>query len=199
LSLGSNDLASVLFADPPGPRQPSFEAGHQGLCPAGYTARPPEERSVRAAFPSPFGTPALACWTILFPPRSSASLTVGLPATATGRTSTGLPRCPRVRPDRGGRLLDPGAVVSTRQEGNVPAGTRRFAAASPTPQPQRATRRGSAVTRHQRRFTLFARPIFLSPVAPEMAPGALRLSPGLRTPPLPATHARARTGPWTLA
>src|SRR6266545_1999516 len=136
LSLGSNGLASVLFADPPGPRQPPFEAGHPGPYPAGYTTRPPEERSCCAAFPSPFGMPALACWTILFPPRSSAPLTLGLPATAAGRTSTGLPRCPRVRPNRVGRLLDLGAMVSTRQERSVPAGIRHITAASPEPPPQ---------------------------------------------------------------
>jgi hypothetical protein len=87
-----------------------------------------------AAFPSPFGAPAFACWTVLFPLRDSASLTVGLPAL--GWTATGLPRCTRMRPDRGGRLLDPGAMVSTRREGNVPAGIRRFPAASPTPPPK---------------------------------------------------------------
>jgi hypothetical protein len=71
------------------------------------------------------------------PLRNSASLTVGLPTVATdGRTSTGFPRFPRVRPDRGGCLLYPGAVVSTRSERNVPTGTRCFAAASPTPPPQ---------------------------------------------------------------
>ncbi len=32
------------------------------------------------AFPSPFGAPALASWIILFPLKSSAFLTVGLPA-----------------------------------------------------------------------------------------------------------------------
>ncbi len=51
-------------------------------------------------------------------------------------TATGFPRCTRVRPDRDGRLLDPGAMVSPRREGNVPAGIRRFPAASPTPPPQ---------------------------------------------------------------
>ena len=44
-----------------------------------------------------------------------------------------------MRPDRGGRLLDPGAMVSTRRERNVPAGIRRFPAASPTPPPQQTS------------------------------------------------------------
>ena len=39
-----------------------------------------EERSSCAVFPSPFGAPAFASWTILFPLRNSAFLTVGLPA-----------------------------------------------------------------------------------------------------------------------
>jgi hypothetical protein len=60
-----------------------------------------------------------------------ASLTVGLPTL--GSTATGFLRCTRMRPDRGGRLLDPGAP---RQEGNVSAGIRRFPAASPTPPPK---------------------------------------------------------------
>ena len=68
------------------------------------------------------------------PLRNSASLTVGLPTgTITGWTSTGFPRSPRVRPDRGGCLLYPGAVVSSRPEINLPPGTRCFPAASPTP------------------------------------------------------------------
>jgi hypothetical protein len=60
-----------------------------------------------------------------------ASLTVGLPTL--GSTATGFLRCTRMRPDRGGRLLDPGAP---RQEGNVSACIRRFPAASPTPPPK---------------------------------------------------------------
>lgn len=125
------------FADPPGPRQPPFGAGHQGPVSGRLYDTTTGGAVTCAAFPSPFDPPAFASWTILFPPRTSASLTVGLPAaTFRGRTSTGFPRCTRMRPDRGGRLLDPGAMVSTRQERNVPTGTRRFPAASPTPPPQ---------------------------------------------------------------
>ena len=74
------------------------------------------------------------------PPRNSASLTVGLPAT--GWTTTGFPRSARMRPDRGGCLLYPGAVVPTWPERNVPASTRRFPAASPEPLPPSAIRQG---------------------------------------------------------
>jgi hypothetical protein len=46
------------------------------------------------------------------------------------------PRFPRVRPDRGGCLLYPGAVVSSRPERSVPTGTCCFPAANPKPPPQ---------------------------------------------------------------
>jgi hypothetical protein len=134
LSLGSNALSSVLLADPPGPRLPSFEAGHPGPYPAGYTTPPLEERSPVPLSRRLSAHRHSACWTVLFPLRDSASLTVGLPAL--GWTATGLPRCTRMRLDRGGRLLDPGAMVSTRRERNVPAGIRRFPAASPAPPPK---------------------------------------------------------------
>ena len=192
-------MSSVLLADPPGPRRPSFEAGHQDPYPAGYTTPPPEGRSPCVAFPSPFGAPAFACWTILFPPRNSASLTVGLPgATRRHRTATGFPRCTRMRPDRDGRPLDPGAMVSTRRQRNVPAGIRRFPAASPTPPPHQPV-----TGAHSHEASTKVHPIRPSdlPLArghPECA-GTLRLSPGLRTPPSPATHARTRTGHRTLA
>lgn len=87
------------------------------------------------------------------------------------RTPSGFPRCTRMRPDRGGRLLDPGAMVSTRRKGNVPAGIRALQR-----QPYTCTiahiRAGPSVTRHQQRFTLFARPIFLSPVTSRDARGS---------------------------
>jgi hypothetical protein len=68
------------------------------------------------------------------PLRNSTSLTVGLPtSTINGWTSTGFPRSPRMRTDRGGCLLYPGAVVSPRPEINLPPGTRCFPTASPTP------------------------------------------------------------------
>ncbi|PRX42831.1 hypothetical protein B0I32_1662 [Nonomuraea fuscirosea] len=72
-----------------------------------YDTTAMEERSSHAAFPSPFGAPVFASWTILFPLRHYAFLAVGLPAT--GWTATGFPRCTRMRCDRSGRLLDPGA------------------------------------------------------------------------------------------
>jgi hypothetical protein len=62
----------------PGPRQLPFGPGRRPY-PAGYARRPRRERPCCPGFPLPFGAPALASWTVLRPPRSWASLTVGLP------------------------------------------------------------------------------------------------------------------------
>jgi hypothetical protein len=55
---------------------------------------------------------------------------------------------------------------------------------------------GSRLTRHQRGFKQFARPVFPSPVAARMERAALGLSLGLRTPP---TKSRRRTPRWEQA
>ena len=55
---------------------------------------------------------------------------------------------------------------------------------------------GPCMTRHQRGFTQFTRPVFPSPAAPGWNEPPLRLSPGLRTPP---TKSRRRTPGWGQA
>ena len=89
-----------------------------------------------------------------------------------------------------------------RLPGRAPAASQR-----PVPAPRHTShRRGSRLTRHQRGFTQFARPVFPSPVAARMERAALGLYPGLRTPPTRSrtTHAevgtghRARTWNYTL-
>jgi hypothetical protein len=125
-------LSSVLFADPPGPRQHPFGSG-----------QPPVsgQLSATAGGEADHAVPVSCCLSATgvrflghpVPPGSSAFLTVGLPAI--DWTSTGFPRSARMSPDRGGCLLYPGAVVPTRPEGNVPTGTRRFPTASPEPLP----------------------------------------------------------------
>jgi DNA-binding XRE family transcriptional regulator len=67
----------------PGPRLLPFGPGI-GLYPASYTRPPQEDTDCWSRFPVAFRPPAFASWTILFPPRTSASLTVGLPR-PTGR------------------------------------------------------------------------------------------------------------------
>jgi len=91
-------------------------------------------------FPAAFRPPAFASCAILsrrgvLPSSRSAYQPMGW-------TSTGFPRSARMSPDRGGCLLDPGAVVPTRSERNIPTSTCRFPAASPTPLPPATIRRG---------------------------------------------------------
>ena len=89
--------------------------------------------------------------------------------------------------------------------GRLPAGACRFAAASPCTLPHFPSA-GVRITRHQRGFKRFTRPVFPSPVAARMERAALGLYPGLRTPPtrIRTTHAgegtghRARTWDYTL-
>ena len=50
------------------------------------------------------------------------------------------------------------------------------------------------VTRHQRGFTRFTRPVFPSPAHPGWNKACFGFFPELRTPQLPATHVRAGTG-----
>ncbi len=112
---------------------------------------------------------------ILFPPGSWALLTVGLPDPS-GRTPTGFPRSARTSCDRGGRPLYPGDDGAHPDRGDsrpAPAASQR-----PVPAPrQHPIRRGSRLTRHQRGFKQFARPVFPSPVAARMERAALGLDP----------------------
>jgi hypothetical protein len=87
-----------------------------------------------------------------------------------------------------GRRCSPGQVVSL-------TGACRSAAASPYTPPQLPIDGGS-LTRHQRGFTQFTRPVFPSPAAPGWNGPPLRLSPELRTPP---TRSRRRTPRWGQA
>ena len=119
-------------------------------------------------FPVAFRPPAFASRVILFPLRSSAFLTVGLPTTTTHR------------PDPDGvttfhtREMRPGWVPSRPRDGGAhpagslspPAGACRFPAASPTRPTATTHQRGSTMTRHHQGSLTFTRPVFPSPVAP---------------------------------
>jgi len=138
-------------------------------------------------FPVAFRPPALACWTIPFPPGSSASLAFGLPGTA--RTPTGLSRSARSRPDRGGCPLYPGATVFPR-----PAPSHRPPLPLPSGQPypqRRFPSPGASMSRHQRGFAC-AHPSGL-PLAcgPRMERAPLGLSPDASD---PAVTSDARQG-----
>jgi hypothetical protein len=145
-----------------------------------------------SVFPVPFGVPALACCVIPSPLRTSALLTVGLPGTHAW-TSTGLPRSAGMRHDRGGPLLYPGAAVSSR-----PAGHNRSApAASQRPALHPRCHNPSArkvVTRHQTEIHTINPSDLSLARSPRTEREPFGVSLGLRTPPLPATHAEAGTG-----
>lgn len=136
--------------------------------------------------------PASASCAILCPLRRSAFLTVRLPAPPSRwvRTATGLPRSPDRRTGRVGRPLDPGVGGVLPADKKYSAGTRGFPTAKPcTPAYRFPFMRGS-LTRHYRGFT-HVRPSdhSLRPSFPRMEQETFGFAPGLRTPPLPATHA----------
>src|SRR3982074_1783657 len=141
---------------------------------------------------------------ILFPPGSWALLAVDLPSPRSG------PRrgyhVPHARAATGeGALWTPGTTVLTPTEatsGRTPAASQR-----PVPAPRRTShRQGSRLTRHQRGFKQFARPVFPAPVAARRERAALGLPPGFaprrpragRRTPGSGTGHRTRTWNYTL-
>jgi hypothetical protein len=117
---------------------------------------------------------------IRFPPRSWALLMVGLPAN--GRTSTGLPRSARMSCDRGGCPLYPGDDGAHPGRGPSPTRIRRISTTSPcTPTPTLHLT-GLHITRHQRGFKQFTRPIFPSPAAARMERAAASAFPRASNP-----------------
>ena len=129
---------------------------------------------------------------ILFPPGSWALLTVGLPNQGSG-PRRGY-RVPHARAATGvGALYTPGTAVLIPTRGDyrpAPAASQR-----PVPAPRHTShRQGPRLTRHQRGFKPFARPVFPSPVAARMERAALGLPPGLRTPPTKSRTTHARVG-----
>ena len=165
--------------------------GHEGPYPAGYPGRPvggaghplPVSRCLSAA--------GVRFSVILFPPRNWASLTVGLRDQA-ARTQTGLPRFARTKYDRGGCPLYPGDGGAHPGQGASLASACRSTTTSPWTPLQTLHLAGLRLTRHQRAFKQFTRPVFPSPVAARMEQAALGLSPELRTPPTRnrTTHVR---------
>jgi hypothetical protein len=117
------------------------------------------------SFPSPFGVPAFASRVILFPPRSSAFLTVGLPGNDVPGPGRGF-HVPHQRDTTGsGALSTPGTAVLTLAECRArpaPAASQRPV---PTPRYHHPPAR-LRFTRHQRGFTRFTRPVCPSPVIP---------------------------------
>jgi len=149
-------------------------------------------RGVPPGFLPPFGR-----WRSLLGPSCPAG-DLRLPYSRPTKTGSrrpgpqpGFPRSTRVRCDRGGRPLYPGAVVSTRATRNEPPGTRRFATASPTALFRQPIDGASAVTRHQPRVQLPS-PVRSSPRP--WLPGWNRGPPAFPRAPHPAVTSNARRG-----
>ena len=147
---------------------------------------------MRFRFPAAFRPPAFASRVILFPPGSWAFLTVGLPPTKSERTPSGFPRSTLTSYDRGGCPLYPRDQRCSPDQMPCPASACRIPTARPCTPPDTSHRAELRFTRHQQGFTRFTRPVCPSPVILAMGREPLRLSLGLRTPPLPATHAKGR-------
>jgi hypothetical protein len=138
-------------------------------------------------FPWPFGPPSLASRVILSrrgvePPSRSADQ-------AAAWTPTGFPRSARVRRDRGGCPLDPGAAVPARPVPShrpAPAASQR-PALHPCPQPIAGGQRNEASSRVHSRSPVRSSPCLWPPDGTR----ALGLLPGA---PHPAVASDARPG-----
>lgn len=105
-------MPSSFPADSPDPRGHPFGSGHQARYAAGEPGPPAEHWRCRPGFPRPFGLPPLASRVILS--RRGVEPSSRSADQAAAWTPTGFPRSARVRRDREGCPLDPGAVVPDR-------------------------------------------------------------------------------------
>jgi hypothetical protein len=203
LPFGSGGASTFSFKGSPATRQPAFAAGHQARYPASYTG-PTGWKDRRPRFPLSccLSATGIRFLGVLFPPRDSASLAVGLPhhrpdEPADGMDLTGFPRSTRMRYDRVGCQLYPGSGgVHTTVEASSVAACRFSTARSSSSRHHNPTP-GVAVTRHHRWFTLahpFGLPLTCSTRSERAPLGFPRASH-------PAITGHARQGgdrSWTL-
>ena len=138
-SSGSHLTTSALFRA--GSRGSVSEAGYPRRSRGGRGHRVPVSRCVSAA--------GVRFLVILCPPRSWASLAVGLPAK--GRTQTGFPRSARTSCDRGGCPLYSGDHGARPDRSRSPASACRITATRPYAPPQPSIDAGLCITKHQPR------------------------------------------------
>ena len=131
---------------------------------------------------------------IRFPPGDWAFLTVGLPDKSPDPDGVTTFRTHELRPGWVPSYTPGTAVLipAGRRSPPAPAASQRPV---PTPRSNIPSLRGS-LTRHQRGFKQFTRPVFPSPVAPGWN-GALGLSPELRTPPITGDARRGGDRPMS--
>jgi hypothetical protein len=111
LPFGSGGFGAFSFKGSLATRRPAFAAGHQARYPASYTRTHRREGPMCNVFPLSccLSATGIRFLGVLFPPRDSASLTVGLPPRQGAMDLTGLPRSTRMRYDRVGCQLYPGS------------------------------------------------------------------------------------------
>ena len=151
-------------------------------------------RSSCPGFLAPFGSPAFASWTILLPPRTSASLTVGPPAASSRLDPGGVPtfHWHETRPGRA-----PSTLRGRRcSHGRSSAPGRRLPPHNGQPlHPGETTHHPElTLTKRHQGFTHVHPSGLPLTCSPRMEQEPLGLNSELRTPPLPATHVRAETG-----
>jgi hypothetical protein len=116
LSFGSGAQGPLRFTGSPVHVSASFEARAPGPVSGQLSSNDGLEEPFKVVLVSCRLSPAgIRFLDILFPPENSALLTVGLPTRHQGaRTLSGFPCSARMRCDRVGCLLYPGAAVSSR-------------------------------------------------------------------------------------
>jgi len=170
----------------------------------------------RPRFPAAFRLPAFASWAILRPLGNPALLAVGLPAGWPAGPQRGC--CVAHEQDATGQgaSLIPGAVVRSRAATTLRPAPAALPRPAPTAPLQRPTCEGHL---HETSSEVHSRspitprrpdaaagpgsssfpPVFSSPALPGWNGQRFGFYPGLRTPKLPAAHARAETGQRALA
>lgn len=145
-----------------------------------------------SVFPVPFGVPAFACCVILSPLRTSALLTVGLPShLSLDLNGIAAFRRYETRSGWASPLSRGGGVLPTGRAS--PVGACRFPAASPSPSLPQPVCEGSSDETSPEIHTINPSDLSLAR-GPRTEREPFGVSLGLRTPPSPATHAKAGTG-----
>jgi hypothetical protein len=167
-------------------------------------------------FPAAFRPPAFASWVILRPLGNSASLTVGPPAGQPAGPQRGCRVAHEQDATGQGAPLTPGTVVRSRPATILrpaPAALPRPVPTAPLEHPTCGGHLHETSTGVHSRSPITTKrpdaarqpgsrrlpPVFPSPAAPGWDRDRFSFFPGLRTPQLPATHARAGTGQRALA
>ena len=144
-------------------------------------------------FPAAFQPPAFASWPSCS--RREIGLPHGQPTGPAGPDPVGVSTFRTLEQRPGWAPSIPRGRWCPPARGSFPAGTRRFPAASPCIPLEHSAWRGPNVTRPHQGFTRVHPSGLPLACGPRTERGPLGVFSELRTPPLPAAHVRAGTGP----